>query len=230
MDRICAIARKAGIAVIEDCAQAQEATVAGRQVGSIGDAGCFSFYPTKNLGAVGDGGLISASRSEVVDRVRRLRTYGWTKPQFAELADGRCSRLDELQAAILNVKIDHLAEAVQRRCAIARQYNSAFSDLPLVLPFEPPGRRHVYHLYVVRCDRRDALARHLDGVGISTGIHYPYPVHVQPGIASGARIPGPLNVTEAAVGEILTLPLYPAMTANDCQRVIESVREFFGRA
>jgi dTDP-4-amino-4,6-dideoxygalactose transaminase len=230
MDRICAIASKADVAVIEDCAQAQDATVAGRPIGSIGNVGCFSFYPTKNLGAVGDGGLVAASRSEIIDRVRRLRTYGWSKPQFSQLSDGRCSRLDELQAAILNVKLDHLTAAVEARRAIAQQYAWAFSDLPLVLPFEPAGRRHVYHLYVVRCDRRDALARHLDRAGISTGVHYPYPVHVQPGLGHGARIPGALTVTEAAVGEILTLPLYPSMTPDDIQAVIASVRAFFGRA
>jgi len=230
MERICAIADRAGIAVIEDCAQAQEAAVSGRQVGSIGVAGCFSFYPTKNLGAVGDGGLVAASASEIVERARQLRTYGWTRPQFAELPDGRCSRLDELQAAILNVKLAHLAEAVERRRAIAQHYNSAFSDLPLVLPHEPAGRRHVYHLYVVRCDRRDALAQHLDQAGISTGIHYPYPVHAQPGIGSGARIPGPLRVTEMLSREILTLPLYPGMSSSARDAVIDSVRAFFGKA
>jgi dTDP-4-amino-4,6-dideoxygalactose transaminase len=228
MDRIAARARDRDIAVIEDCAQAVGATIGGRQVGSIGDSGCFSFYPTKNLGAIGDGGMITASRHEIAERARRLRTYGWSRPQFAELADGRCSRLDELQAAILNVKLAHLATDVEKRRAIADQYNAAFAGLPMVLPSEPAGRRHAYHLYVVRCDRRDALARHLDHAGIATGIHYPHPVHVQPGIAADARIPQPLLATEAIVGEILSLPLYPSMSTDDRDRVIEGVRSFFG--
>lgn len=230
LDRICAFARERGLAVVEDCAQAHGAAIGSRQVGSIGDAGCFSFYPTKNLGAIGDGGLITAARGETVERARLLRTYGWTRPQFAAVADGRCSRLDELQAAILNVKLEHLAADVEKRRAIAASYNAAFADLPIALPTEPEGRRHAYHLYVVRCERRDALARHLDRAGVASTIHYPYPVHAQPGLAAGARIPQPLRVTDSVVGEILSLPLYPSMPAGDRDRVIEGVRSFFGKA
>ncbi len=229
LHRICTIAEKHDIPVVEDCAHAQDASIAGRVVGSIGTAGCFSFYPTKNLGGIGDGGLVASSRIEIVERARVLRTYGWTKPQFSQFPDGRCSRLDELQAAILNVKIAHLSADVEKRRAIAQYYNDAFAGLPLHIPLEPPARRHVYHLYVVRCDRRDNLAKHLERAGIMSGIHYPYPAHVQPGIAAAARIPVPLKKTESAVREILTLPLYPSMTPEDRDRVVESVRSFFGK-
>jgi dTDP-4-amino-4,6-dideoxygalactose transaminase len=181
-------------------------------VGSIGDAAGFSFYPTKTLGALGDGGLVTASRSDVLGRARRLRTYGWSTPQYAELPNGRCSRLDEVQAAILTVKLGHLAESIERRRALAQRYAAALADFPLLLPIERPGCRHVYHLYVVRCDRRDALARHLDQAGISTGIHYPFPVHAQPGLAVGSRVAGPLTTTEMLAREILSLPLYPSLT------------------
>lgn len=230
LGRIGEFAGDRGIPVVEDCAQAQEATIAGRAVGSIGDVGCFSFYPTKNLGAIGDGGLVASRRADVVDRLRHLRTYGWTKSQFAEIPNGRCSRLDELQAAILNVRLGRLSESVERRRAMALEYHTAFADLPLMRPAEQPGYRHVYHLYVLRCDRRDELASHLDGLGISTGLHYPYPIHVQPALATGARIPQPLRVTEEIARQILTLPLYPTMSAENVRRVIAGVRGFFDGA
>jgi dTDP-4-amino-4,6-dideoxygalactose transaminase len=230
LDRICGFARARNIAVVEDCAQAHGAAIGGRPVGSIADAGCFSFYPTKNLGAIGDGGAITSSRADVLERVQRLRTYGWTEPQLAEIADGRCSRLDELQAAVLNVKLDRLAEDVGKRRAIAERYNGGFADLPIVLPRPPADRSHAYHLYVIRSGCRDALARHLDAAGIGTGIHYPYPVHRQPGLVAAARIPQPLTVTEAIGEEILSLPLYPSMGSDACDRVIETVRSFFGKS
>jgi dTDP-4-amino-4,6-dideoxygalactose transaminase len=230
LDRICGFARARDIPVVEDCAQAHGAAIGGRPVGSIADAGCFSFYPTKNLGAIGDGGAITSSRADVLERAQRLRTYGWTKPQLADMADGRCSRLDELQAAVLNVKLHRLAADVEKRRAIAERYNAGFADLPIMLPRPPAGRSHAYHLYVLRSDRRDALARHLDAAGIGTGIHYPYPVHRQPGLVAAARIPQPLTVTEAIGEEILSLPLYPSMGSDACDRVIEAVRSFFGKS
>jgi dTDP-4-amino-4,6-dideoxygalactose transaminase len=224
---ISRFAREHSLFVIEDCAQAQDATFEGRPVGSVGDAGCFSFYPTKNLGGVGDGGAVTACVGETVERMRHLRTYGWTTPQYAEIANGRCSRLDEVQAAILNVKLDCLAQAIDRRREIAHQYDDAFSGLQLISPIERAGCRHVYHLYVVRCDRRDALAQHLDRAGISTGLHYPLPVHKQPAFARIARIPGPLRATERIATEILTLPLYPTMARKNVERVVDAVRSFF---
>jgi dTDP-4-amino-4,6-dideoxygalactose transaminase len=230
LDRICAIASKHDIAVIEDCAQAHDASVSGRPVGSIGRAGCFSYYPTKNLGALGDGGLIAASTRKFAERVRQLRTYGWSTPQFSSIPNGRCSRLDELQAAVLNVKLASLSEKTRKRRAIAQVYNDAFKDLPLILPIEQPGCHHVYHLYVVRTDKRDALVRDLDKAGVATGRHYPFAAHVQPGIARGARIPNPLTRTELLMQTILTLPLFPSMRVDQVEKVISGVRSFFGSA
>jgi dTDP-4-amino-4,6-dideoxygalactose transaminase len=228
MDRIVAFARSRKIAVVEDCAQAQGATFRGRPVGSIGDIGSFSFYPTKNLGAVGDAGAVATSNTGLAERVRLLRTYGWTKPQFAAVPGGRSSRLDPLQAAILSIKLRHLTTQVERRRAIAHRYREAFTGLPLQLPVECAGCRHAYHLYVVRTDRRDAIRDHLARQDVMTGQHYPYPAHVQPGLAEGARIPAPLSVTETIAAEILTLPLYPSLTDDQQARVIAGVRSYFG--
>jgi dTDP-4-amino-4,6-dideoxygalactose transaminase len=229
MAPIIEFGRQHGIAVVEDCAQAQEATINDRLVGSIGAASCFSFFPTKILGALGDAGAAATSIAAVEERLRLLRTYGWEKPQFAMIVGGRSSRLDSLQASILSLGLRHLTDQVERRRAIAAEYAGAFAGLPLRLPAEKPGCRHVYHLYVVRSDRRDQLRAYLDRDGIGTGIHYPYPVHAQPGLAQGARIPEPLTVTEMVAREIVTLPLYPSLSQDRQARVIASVQAFFGR-
>jgi dTDP-4-amino-4,6-dideoxygalactose transaminase len=230
LDSICAFAKKHFLTVIEDCAQAQDAEVAGRPVGSIGEIGCFSFYPTKNLGALGDAGLVVSSDEVLLTRLRLLRTYGWTAPQYAQIPRGRCSRLDEVQAAVLRVKLSHLHAALTRRRELAQHYRDAFADLPIVCPSERPGARHTYHLYVIRCDRRDALSKFLAERNVTTRIHYPYPVHRQPGLAQGTKIPAPLSVTDKISAEILSLPLYPSLTVINQQRVIDAVRSFFGRA
>lgn len=228
MAAIVTLAEKRGIAVIEDCAQAQGGSCGDRKVGTIGDIGCFSFYPTKNLGALGDGGMVSARSPQLIEKLRRLRTYGWTKPQFAEVFRGRCSRLDEIQAAILAVKLRHLDGDIERRRAIANLYREGLAGLPIVLPSERAGYRHAYHLYVIRCAQRDALASHLDAAQIGTGKHYPYPVHRQPGLMQQARISGSLAVTETLAKEVLSLPLFPSLTEVEVQRVISSIRSFFG--
>lgn len=229
LERICAFAKRHSLIVIEDCAQAMDAYIAGRPVGSIGDVGCFSFYPTKILGALGDGGLVVSRDDELLQRVRHLRIYGWTRPQYAEVPFGRCSRLDEIQAAILRVKLARLHDAVTRRRELAQAYREAFADLPIVCPSEHPSIRHVYHLYVIRCDRRDALSECLRERGIATAIHYPYPVHRQFGLSRDAKVATSLAVTERVNAEILSLPLYPSLSAANQQRVIDSVRGFFGK-
>lgn len=216
-----------GIPVIEDCAQAQGALLDGKPVGAFGTAACFSFYPTKNLGAIGDGGALACRDAGIASRIRQLRTYGWSSPQYAELEGGRCSRLDELQAAVLSVKLKTLPAAIARRRAVAARYRSGFADLPLRLPCEAVGTEHAYHLYVVRSDRRDALESHLAASGIGTGRHYPLPVHHQPGLAAHARVPAPLNVTERISGEILSLPMFATITDSQVDRVIEAVRSFY---
>jgi dTDP-4-amino-4,6-dideoxygalactose transaminase len=230
MGRIAEFGRRHAISVIEDCAQAQEATFQGQPVGSIGTVGCFSFYPTKILGAVGDAGAVVTKDPAIAERVRSLRTYGWSEPQFAKLPGGRSSRLDVVQAAILSLRLRHVAGEVERRRAIALKYNKQLADLPLRLPLENVGCRHVYHLYVIRSDQRDNIRAHLDRDGVSTGLHYPYPVHAQPGLAEGARIPAPLTVTESVAREVLTLPLFPSLAEDQQARVITSLRSYFGKA
>jgi dTDP-4-amino-4,6-dideoxygalactose transaminase len=230
MGRIVELGRRHAIAVVEDCAQAQEATFQGQPVGSIGAVGCFSFYPTKILGAIGDAGAVTTKDPAIAGRVRSLRTYGWSDPQFAKVPGGRSSRLDVLQAAILSLRLRHVADQVERRRAIANEYSKALNDLPLCLPLENAGCRHVYHLYVIRSNERDKIRAHLDRHGISTGLHSPYPVHVQPGLAEGARIPAPLIVTETVAREVLTLPLFPTLTEDQQARVIVGLRSYFGRA
>jgi dTDP-4-amino-4,6-dideoxygalactose transaminase len=216
-----------GIAIVEDCAQAQGALANSKPVGGLANISCFSFYPTKNLGAIGDGGAVASSDVGLTEHVRRLRTYGWTRPQFAELENGRCSRLDEMQAALLSVKLAALPGYVEHRRAIAARYSEGLKHLPLTLPVETAGNRHAYHLYVLRSDRRDALEAHLQKNGIGTGRHYPLPVHKQPGLAAHARIPAPLTVTEEISGEILSLPMFATMTDEQADRVIAAVKGFF---
>jgi len=229
MVEICASCRKRGIPVVEDCAQAQDASIEGRPVGTFGLAGAFSFYPTKTLGALGDAGLVTSYDADFTERARLLRTYGWTKPQYSELRGGICTRLDELQAAILRVKLSRLTQDIDSRRRIAARYNEELSDLPLVLPVELSGYHHAYHLYVVRCDRRQDLVDHLKRDGIMTSIHYPYPAHVQPGLVDNARIAESMQRTESLVREILSLPIYPSLSSASQARVIASVRGFFGR-
>lgn len=223
------LARSHDLALIEDCAQAIGSRHNSGLVGSVGDFGCFSFYPTKNLGAIGDGGAISVPNGDALNRVRALRVYGWQKPQFSELPNGRCSRLDELQAAILNVKFKHLESWTETRRAAAERYRAGLHDLPIVLPNELPGCRHVYHLYVIRTDRREALQQHLGSCGVRTALHYPYPVHQQPGLAHSARFISSLERTERLTGEILSLPMFSTMSTEQVDRVIDAVRSFFGR-
>ena len=229
MERIVQVASAESVAIVEDCAQAQGARIGQVPIGAFGDVGCYSFYPTKNLGAVGDGGAVLTLDVRVLEKLRMLRTYGWTQPQFAELEGGRCTRLDELQAAILLVKLSQLEDAVMRRRAIAARYVEGLADLPISLPAERIGMRHAYHLFVIRSDRRDDLAARLKANGIMTGRHYPFPAHAQPALASRSRISGSLARTERIVSEILSIPIFPDMTEEQIDHVIDAMRHYFGK-
>lgn len=221
------IAQRHGIALIEDCAQAHGAKIAGRNVGSIGDCGAFSFYPTKNLGAFGDGGAVATSRAGVADKLRLLQQYGW-RERYVSVDAGYNSRLDELQAAILNCKLDWLDSDNDRRRAIAHRYNEGLSGLPLEKPVEVSGCRHVYHQYVIRLKDRDKLKAHLESQGIRTAILYPMPIHLQPGYSERVETgKGGLSVTEQAAHEILCLPIYPELSDSAIASVIEGVRTYF---
>jgi dTDP-4-amino-4,6-dideoxygalactose transaminase len=218
------IAQRRDIRLVEDCAQAHGARWQGSRVGSIGDIGCFSLYPTKNLGAIGDAGIVTTNDAGLAERLRELRQYGWRGRQISE-TPGFNSRLDELQAAILNVKLAHLDDANARRRAIARRYLAAFADLPMALPRTLPDCEAVYHLFVVRTKLRDRLKAHLQEQGVIAGIHYPVPCHHHPAYRArfGAlRLP----VTEAIVDEILSLPIYPELTDDQVERVIDAVQGF----
>jgi dTDP-4-amino-4,6-dideoxygalactose transaminase len=224
---ILAAARRFGLKVIEDCAQAAGATYGNRRVGTLGTAGCFSFYPTKNLGAIGDGGMIVTSSEKLATRLRRLRQYGWDahrKPRET----GLNSRLDPLQAAILNVKLNYLEADNRRRAVIAARYDAGLSGLPVVTPATTSNATHVYHLYVIACRDRDALRAHLSNAGIQTAIHYPVPAHRQKPYADRSRISREgVGVTDRTVRRILSLPIYPEIADETVDRVILAIRDYY---
>jgi dTDP-4-amino-4,6-dideoxygalactose transaminase len=219
--RLGELARAHDLLLIEDCAQAVGAQVGDRRAGSIGDVGCFSFYPTKNLGAYGDGGIVVSSNPDLLERARLLRTYGWTDRDFSA-ALGFNSRLDELQAAILATKLPHLDAWNRRRAQIAARYDAGFEHLEGVkAPRLEPG--HAWHLYVVQVAARDEVRRRLAELGVATGVHYPVPLHRQPAFeefGAGLRFPN----TGAACSQIVSLPMFPQLLDVEVDRVIEAVR------
>jgi dTDP-4-amino-4,6-dideoxygalactose transaminase len=227
LDAVEAIAKRHRLRLIEDCAQAAGARYRGRRIGSIGDLACFSFYPTKNLGAIGDGGMVTTRDVALASRVRRLHQYGWNEDRETEDV-GVNSRLDSLQAAILGAKLPHLDADNARRAAIAARYAKGLCHLPLVVPIAPDGCTHAYHLYVIACDDRDALMGHLRRREIGCGIHYPVPVHLQKGYAECVRVAaGRLKVTERLVRRIVSLPIYPELGDEEVERVIVGIRDFY---
>ncbi len=219
MDAIMAIAQKHNLIVIEDCAQAHGAEYKGRKVGTIGDAGCFSFYPTKNLGAIGDGGGVITNISDVNSRLRRLRQYGWDEHRISQ-EPGIVSRLDELQAAILRVKLKHLDQDNNRRRLISEAYSKLLAGSDLVIPAERPECKHVYHLYVARSKNREQLKDKLSENNVEAGIHYTHPVHMHPGYQDKIRISADgLCVTEQIIQDILTLPVYPEFNISQINQL-----------
>jgi len=229
MDAITAIGRRRKLRIVEDCAQATGGRHRGRQVGGLGDIACFSFYPTKNLGAIGDGGMVVTADAALASRVRRLRQYGWDESRNTHEI-GLNSRLDSLQAAILHAKLPYLDADNIRRAAIASRYDRAFAGLPLTLPAACPESTHVYHLYVVRCDERDRLSAHLAADQIGSTVHYPVPVHQQHGYAERVIVTGGgLPVTAGLAAKILSLPIYPELSDAEVDLVIASIRRFYAR-
>ena len=223
-DELRRVAEEAGVVLVEDCAQAAGARIGNRRVGSIGHAGCFSFFPTKNLGAIGDGGMITVLDAEVASRMRRLRTFGWSKDRVCE-EDGFNSRLDELQAVILAVKLPELDRANERRRDIARRYHAGLHDLPVDLPEHPSELQHVYHLFVIAVDDRPALMARLKSQGILAGVHYPIPNHLHP--AHIAFCASSLDSTERVARRVLSLPMYPELSDSDVDRVIAAIRAHY---
>lgn len=226
MDPILALAREAGLLVIEDTAQAHGARYHGRRVGTLGDAGCFSFYPTKNLGAWGDGGAVTTADAEVAERVRLLRSHG-EKPRYHHRVIGTTARLDALQAAILRAKLPRLEAANDRRRELGAMLREGLSDSAVELSAEPvPGDDHVYHLFVVRSDDRESLRAHLAARGVATAVHYPIPIHRTEAFSHLGLGPGSLPVCEALASEIVTLPLWPTMADAQLEAVVEAVQAF----
>jgi dTDP-4-amino-4,6-dideoxygalactose transaminase len=227
VDAIAAVGREAGVEVIEDCAQAHGAELRDRGAGTIGRMGCFSFYPTKNLGAIGDGGAIITDDEALAERLRLVRQYGQTD-RYVHVTLGVNSRLDELQAAVLRVKLPHVDGWNRRRNEIAAAYTEALSGTPLRPLSLLEGRRHVFHLFVVEAEDRPALQAHLDARGIRTLIHYPYPVHGHEPYRSLGEGPVPLDVSERLCERILSIPLYPELTDGEVEVVSAALAAFEG--
>jgi dTDP-4-amino-4,6-dideoxygalactose transaminase len=227
MDEILEIARRHDLRVVEDCAQAIGAEDGGRRVGSFGDVACFSFYPTKNLGAYGDGGMVTTNDPDLAERIDVLRRQGGKNRYYHEVL-GFNSRLDEMQAALLRVKLRHLDDWQAGRRRVAARYGELLSDVEVVrVPYVRPDVTHVYHQYTLRVPRRDDLQAHLQEQGIGSMIYYPLPLHRQGLYADLGYADGSLPVSEEAGHEVISLPMYPELTEEQIQRVAGTIREFF---
>jgi dTDP-4-amino-4,6-dideoxygalactose transaminase len=226
MEPILRFADAHALRVVEDAAQAHGAEYRGRRAGTLGDAAAFSFYPTKNLGALGEAGAVVTDEPAVADMVRMTRNHG-ERERYNSIVRGHNSRLDELQAALLSAKLRHLDVWNERRRTLASRYAQALGDAPVILPSEGAERRHVYHLFVIRSPERDALRRALAERGVQTLVHYPRPVHRHPAHAGLGRGPGSLSVSERLCEEIVSLPLYPELSAEEIDaisaRVVDAV-------
>jgi dTDP-4-amino-4,6-dideoxygalactose transaminase len=226
MDELNAIAREAGLKVLEDACQAFGARYRGRAVGALGDAAAFSFFPTKNLGGSGDGGMITTPHADLADRLRKLRVHG-SKVRYYHEEIGYNSRLDDIQAAVLTVKLRHVEEWNRQRAKVAERYGELLAKVPgLVAPAVPQDRSHIFHQYVLRAPGRDALKAHLDGVGVGSMIYYPVPLHLQPCFAFLGYREGDLPETERAAREVLALPIFAELTDAEIAEVSREVGKF----
>ncbi len=226
MDPIRDLAAARGLRVIEDCAQAVGARYRDAVVGSLGDAGCLSFFPTKNLGAFGDGGMVVTDNPDVGERLTLLRNQGSRHKHRADVV-GFNSRMDTLQAAILEVKLALLEEWNSHRRAIARRYDRWLEEAPVRTPSESRRSRHVYNVYTLRAPRRDQLAKRLAGRGIGNAVYYPVPVHLQKAFSDLGYAPGSLPASETASREVISLPIFPELTREQQRRVCEAVYDFY---
>src|SRR5437667_1677825 len=226
MDPILAFAKARKLPVIEDNAQTIGASYKGRRTGSLGDAACLSFYPTKNLGAYGDAGMVVTNSAKLAERIRTLRNHGQSE-KYRSTEPGWNSRLDEIQAAILRVKLRHLSNWQRARQSHAAEYNRLFSQIPGVMPpLAPESLEHVYHQYTIRIEQRDALQKFLSERKIGSTVYYPYPLHLQPLYASLGHRAGDFPHAERAAREVLSLPMYPELRKEQIARVVETVAEF----
>jgi dTDP-4-amino-4,6-dideoxygalactose transaminase len=232
MDAILEVARRHHLYVIEDCAQSHGATYKSRKTGTFGDIACFSFYPGKNLGAYGDGGAVATNSDEIAERVGLLRNHG-QKVRYEHLVIGYCHRLDNLQGAVLSVKLPHLDEWNRARRSRAALYDQSLRDIPnIVTPYVLPDVEPVYHLYVIRVadGRRDALQAYLAEKGVSTGLHYPIPVHLQKAYAHLGHKPGDFPASERIASQGLSLPMFAELTDEQVHCVTDKIKEFMSHA
>jgi dTDP-4-amino-4,6-dideoxygalactose transaminase len=226
MSAILEVASRHGLRVVEDCAQSIGAKIGGRRAGTFGDVAAFSFYPTKNLGAFGDGGLVATNDADLAARLKSLREYGWQE-RFVSAFAGVNSRLDEIQAAVLRVKLKRLDADNDRRVEIARRYSAGLRRPGLVVPACARDAEHVFHQFVIRTADRDDLRRFLQQRGIGTAIHYPVPVHRQPAYENRGLCGSSLPRTEKICSEILSLPMFPQLTDADVDRVVATIGAWF---
>lgn len=222
LDNIGKFCSENDLSLIEDTSQAHGAKWKGKRLGSIGRIGCFSCYPTKNLGAIGDAGLVTTSDEKLAHKVRMLREYGWRERYVSDFV-GRNSRLDELQAAILRIKLRHLDADNAKRQQLAAQYTKLFAGQSIHLPTIREHAEHVFHLYVVKTSNRHNLMDHLKAHDIHAGVHYPMPVHLQPAYKGRIRTAQDMTVTERLASEVLSLPMYPELSSVEVSQVVESV-------
>jgi aminotransferase EvaB len=234
MDSLAKLAQKYNLKIIEDCAQAHGATYKGKKVGSMSDAGAFSFYPTKVLGAYGDGGMITTNSEELGDTLQRLRFYGMEKKKMSSghwngkyysLEHGINSRLDELHAAILLKKLNHLDEYILTRCEIAKRYDDELSSTSMILPRERRDNKCVYYVYAVKHSKRDLFIEKLRERDIHVNISYPWPIHTMAGYEYLGWKDGDLPITERYANEVFSLPMYPTLTNDEQTEVIKVVKE-----
>jgi dTDP-4-amino-4,6-dideoxygalactose transaminase len=228
MDPIMAIAGRHGLRVVEDCAQAIGALYKGRKAGSFGDTGCLSFFPSKNLGGFGDGGMIVSDEPSIIENIKKLRVHGSQK-QYIHEEIGYNSRLDSLQAAILRVKLKKLDSWIEGRKAIAKRYDEAFSSSGIKTPSVAEGNTHTYHQYTIAVDRRDELLDHLNEKGIAARVYYPVPLHLQPCYRGLGYTEGSFPVSENAAKKALSLPVYPELEEKKIEYVIQTVKDFFNK-
>ena len=228
MSEIMKIAKDNELFVIEDCAQSTGAEYLGKKTGTIGDMAAFSFYPTKNLGAFGDGGALVSNKIELINKANMLKQYGW-KERYISYINGMNSRLDEIQSAILRVRLNKLNEENNKRIEIAKKYTEKLKHLNLILPKLNNNSKHVFHQYVIRSKERDGLKKYLLGNDILTGIHYPVPVHLQPAYINKFSTMD-LRVTEKISKEILSLPMHPNLRNDDIDYVSNEIQNFFNKS
>lgn len=226
MDQITEISKKHSLSVIEDSCQAHGATCRGKKAGAMGDAGCFSFYFTKNLGGYGEGGMVTTNSAEIAGKVRLYRNHGH-QSKYEHAVFGYNGRLDEMQAAILRVKLKYLKACNEKRRELAQRYHALLQETPLILPMEAPERMHIYHLYVVRTGKRDELQEHLTKNGIGTGIHYKVPVHLQEAARDLRYMKGDFPNCEKACDEILSIPMYPELDEESQAHIAGKITEFY---